>query len=73
MNNKADKRREFFRMTRLSSVGIEIVLCTAIGYFIGSIADKHLHTSPILTFIFVILGIGAGIINVIRTIDRNSD
>jgi F0F1-type ATP synthase assembly protein I len=60
-------------MTRLSSVGIEIILCTALGYFIGNLADKHLHTSPVLTLIFVLLGIGAGILNVIRTIDRNSD
>jgi F0F1-type ATP synthase assembly protein I len=73
MSKKADKRRDLFKMARLSSVGIEIVLCTAVSFFIGSFADKHLHTFPILTFIFVILGLGAGIYNVIKTIDRNSD
>jgi F0F1-type ATP synthase assembly protein I len=73
VTNKAEKRRDFFKIARLSSVGIEIILCTVIGYFIGSFADKYIHTFPLCTFTGVILGIGAGIFNVIRTIDRNSD
>jgi F0F1-type ATP synthase assembly protein I len=43
----------------------------AIGYFAGTAIDKHFHTAPIFTIIFIFFGIGAGILNVFRTLGKN--
>ena len=73
MEEKKNKKREFVDAARLTSVGIGLIISTMIGYFIGDFIDKHAHTMPIFTLIFVLLGMAAGITNVFRTLGKNSD
>lgn len=55
-------RREFFRLLGIAStVGINLVVSTFIGFAIGYfILDRLLGTFPLFTAIFLLLGIGAG-------------
>jgi ATP synthase protein I len=71
--NNGKKPGEFGRIANLSSVGIALVLCTLIGWGIGRFLDTRLGTSPWLMLVFLLLGIGAGFLNVFRTIDKNID
>jgi F0F1-type ATP synthase assembly protein I len=73
MQEKKNPKKEFVDVARLTSVGIALVLCTLIGYWIGNYLDHKLHTTPVFLIIFFLLGVGAGIINVFRTISKTDD
>jgi F0F1-type ATP synthase assembly protein I len=73
MNEKKGPKKEFVDIARLTSVGIALVLCTLIGYWIGNYVDRALHTTPVFLIIFFLLGVGAGIINVFRTFSKTDD
>jgi ATP synthase protein I len=71
MNDKKNKKREFMDVSRLTSVGIGLIISVLIGWYIGNVIDKHFHTAPVFMLVFLILGIGAGMINVFRTLGKN--
>lgn len=73
MTDNQEKTRDFVRLTRLSSIGIAMIVCTAMGYFIGYYLDKWLHSSPWFTIIFIITGVAAGFLNAYRTIIKDID
>jgi ATP synthase protein I len=56
------KIREFFRyLGVISTVGINLVVSTFVGFAIGWVLDKKVfNTFPWLTIIFLLLGIAAG-------------
>jgi ATP synthase protein I len=66
------KKREFVEIARLTSVGIGLIISIMIGYFIGYYIDIFFKTKPVFTIIFIFFGIGAGIINVFRTLGKNN-
>jgi ATP synthase protein I len=51
----------------LSTVGISFVLAIVLGVWVGWMLDKWLGTTPWMFFLFFILGLAAGILNVYRT------
>ena len=51
----------------LSTVGFSFVLAIVIGAGAGYSLDRWLGTSPWLFFLFFVLGLAAGILNVYRT------
>jgi len=54
-------KREFFRLLGIvSTVGINLVVCTFIGFAIGYYLDGFFETFPWFTIIFLILGIATG-------------
>ncbi len=73
MEEKKNKKKEFVELAKVSSVGFGVVIAVFIGYLIGSFIDKHVHSTPIFTIVFIIIGAGAGITNVFRTVGKNSD
>lgn len=70
MEEKNSRKREFTDIARLTSVGIGLVVSVAIGYFAGAAIDRHFHTAPVFTMVFILLGIGAGFLNVFRTLRK---
>jgi ATP synthase protein I len=72
MDEKKNKKRDFVDLANLSSVGIGLIVSSMIGYYIGYLIDKYVHTAPVFTMIFLLVGIAAGIINVFRTLGKNS-
>ncbi len=61
-SNDKEKKRELFRYLGIAStVGINLVICTFIGFAIGYyLLDRFFNTFPWLTIIFTVLGIVAG-------------
>jgi len=61
----------FKQLLEASTVGIQLVLSTFVGFAIGYFLDKAFKTSPLFTIIFLILGIIAGFRELIRVAKRN--
>jgi F0F1-type ATP synthase assembly protein I len=55
----------------LMTVGFALVTCVVLGYFLGHWLDGKLGTSPWLTVVGVLLGTGAGFLELFRTVARN--
>lgn len=55
----------------LMTVGIVLVLCIVIGYFLGSFLDGKMGTEPWLSVAGVLLGTGAGFVELFRTVSRS--
>jgi ATP synthase protein I len=51
----------------LSTVGFSFVLAIVLGVWVGWVLDKWLGTSPWMFFLFFVLGLAAGVLNVYRT------
>ena len=68
-----ENKKEFVHLSSLMSVGVTLILCVMIGYFIGNFIDKHIHTMPVFTIVFLLFGIGGGMINVFRTLGKIGD
>lgn len=60
------------QLLEASSIGINLVLSTFVGFAIGYFLDKLFGTSPWLTAIFLIIGIIAGFRELLR-IARKQD
>ncbi|MBI5739152.1 MAG: AtpZ/AtpI family protein [Nitrospirae bacterium] len=61
-SGEREKKGEFFRYLGVAStVGINLVISTFIGFALGYyLLDRFLNTFPWLTVIFTLLGIAAG-------------
>ena len=56
--------------TRLAGVGTQLVVSTLLGFALGRWLDGKLGTRPVLTIIFVLLGLAAGYLNAYRTVKK---
>ncbi len=55
-----DKKEAFFSLMTYGTLGLEMGLSLAIGIAIGYDLDRYFGTSPILTIVFMIFGLIAG-------------
>jgi ATP synthase protein I len=60
----------YVEYTRLAGVGTQLVVSTLLGFASGRWLDGKLGTKPVLTIIFVLLGLAAGYLNVYRTVKK---
>ena len=68
------KGKEFLKgIAVLSTLGINLVVSTFIGFFIGRWLDNFFKTSPWLTIIFFIFGVIAGFVYLIKTVLNKYD
>jgi predicted F0F1-ATPase subunit len=62
---------DYFRtIGALSSVGLSFVLAIVIGVLLGLWLDRVFGTGRVFFFIFFVIGVVAGILNVYRTAGR---
>ncbi len=54
----------------LLTVGIVLVACIVLGYFLGRALDRKLGTEPWLSAAGVLLGTAAGFLELFRTVSR---
>lgn len=72
MTDRKPEKSFIGQLLDASSVGIHLVVSTFAGFLIGYGLDRLFHTSPWLTFIFLIIGIISGFRELLR-IARKSD
>lgn len=73
MNQKKEKLKFFKRAALLSTVGINLVVTSIVGFLIGFWLDERFGTGPWLTIVFFILGITSGFLYLIRLCIKNND
>ena len=61
---KKETARYLKELGYFSTIGLSVALAIFIGLGIGLYLDKRFGTSPILTLIFLVLGIAAGYRNI---------
>ena len=66
MGEEPREKPLFKQLLEASTVGIQLVLSTFVGFAIGYFLDKYLKTFPWLTVIFLIIGIIAGFRELLR-------
>jgi len=54
------------KLAAYSTLGIMFPASIAVGLGVGLLLDKWLGTSPVLTIVFILYGIAAGFVNLIR-------
>ena len=77
INGKEKKRKKTKSLTAVMHVisvtgiiGLELAVMTVIGFYVGKQVDERFNTSPLFLIICLLLGLAAGIISVIKTIER---
>jgi predicted F0F1-ATPase subunit len=70
MRRRRGRLRSLTGAAMLSTVGLTLAFSTIIGVGIGYLIDRWLHTDPIFTVIFLVIGTIAGFVEMIRTISQ---
>ena len=72
MPDREPEKSVFRQLLEASSVGIQLVLSTFVGFAIGYSLDKWLGTFPWLSAIFLLIGIFAGFYDLIKVARRQN-
>ncbi|MGH9491501.1 MAG: AtpZ/AtpI family protein [Terriglobales bacterium] len=62
----------WYLLGEYSGLAVMMPAAAVIGYGIGAALDGWLHTGRLLTIVFVILGIAAGFVELIRVLSRTA-
>ncbi|MBI3581179.1 MAG: AtpZ/AtpI family protein [Nitrospinae bacterium] len=54
----------------MAGVGTQLVVSTLVGFGMGRWLDGKLGTRPVLTIVFVLLGLAAGYLNAYKTLKK---
>jgi ATP synthase protein I len=68
MNSNGPSSRSILN---LLTVGTTLVACIVVGWWLGSVLDRRLGTSPWLVVVGVLLGTAAGFVGLFRMVSRN--
>jgi len=66
-NHKINKGSNAASLGKALKIGTELVASVVVGTLLGFILDGWFDTRPWLTISFFFMGVGAGILNVIRS------
>jgi F0F1-type ATP synthase assembly protein I len=72
MRRRRGRLRSLSGTAMLSTIGLTLAFSTIIGVGIGYLLDRWLHTDPIFTVIFLVIGTIAGFVEMIRTVSQVS-
>lgn len=64
---ETSKKEAFTSFLTYGSLGLEMGLCFAIGLGMGYYLDRYFKTAPILTLVFLVFGLVAGMKALYRT------
>ncbi len=64
------KAREFIKRSRAMTLGLSFSIAVMIGLAIGFYLDRKLHTFPLMTIIWLIIGFAAGLKNLYLAIKK---
>ncbi|HLH06779.1 MAG TPA: AtpZ/AtpI family protein [Terriglobales bacterium] len=71
MPEPPDSNRSFFvALARYSELAVVLPACTLVGWIIGVLLDRWLHTGS-LYLVGLLVGIAAGFVELIRTVIKN--
>ena len=68
--NKKNNKNMYKNLALITQVGLSIVTPILLGVYLGDLLDKKLNTNGIFTLILILLGAGAGFLNLFKLIDK---
>lgn len=71
--NKKNNKNIFKNLSLITQVGLSIVTPIILGVYLGGFIDKKIGTDMIFTLIFIILGAGAGFLNLFKLADKDKN
>jgi F0F1-type ATP synthase assembly protein I len=66
-----NKKKNWAQIGDYISLGFTLPACTVTGYYIGVLLDHYLHTTY-LNIVFLMLGIVAGFVELIRVVTKKA-
>lgn len=63
---KKDYNDAFKNLALVSQIGISVITPILLGVFLGQFIDNKLGTNGVFAITFIILGAGAGFLNIIK-------
>lgn len=63
-------RNRYKNLALISQVGISIITPILLGVYLGGLLDRKLNTNMVFTLILIIVGAGAGFLNLFKFIDK---
>ncbi|MEM0503824.1 MAG: AtpZ/AtpI family protein [Archaeoglobaceae archaeon] len=67
MKEKERNKKSYFHVAGL---GIDLVVSTLVGGFIGYLIDRNFGTEPVFLIVFVFLGALSGFLNIYRAVKK---
>lgn len=68
--NKKNNKNMYQNLALITQIGLSIITPILLGVFIGGLLDKKFQTEMIFTLILIVLGAGAGFLNLFKLIDK---
>lgn len=66
VKKKRDYKDTLKNLTLISQIGLSVVTPILMGVFLGQLLDKWFGTRSIFVIIFIVLGAGAGVLNLFK-------
>lgn len=64
--NKKNQKSMYQNLALITQIGLSIITPILVGVYLGGFMDKKIGTQMIFTLIFIILGAGAGFLNLFK-------
>lgn len=68
--SKKNQKNVYQNLALITQIGLSIITPILLGVYLGGFIDKKLGTQMVFTLIFVILGAGAGFLNLFKLVDK---
>ncbi|MBZ2174923.1 AtpZ/AtpI family protein [Schnuerera sp. xch1] len=72
MNKKNDKK-VFQNLALITQIGLSIIAPILLGVYLGGVIDKFVGTQMAFRLIFIILGAGAGFLNLLKLANKKDN
>lgn len=73
-NNNKNKNKDVLKnLALITQIGISIITPILLGVYLGNFIDKKLGTNGVFAIILIIVGAGAGFLNIFKLTGSNND
>jgi ATP synthase protein I len=67
---KKNNKNMYKNLALITQIGLSIITPILLGVYLGGLLDKKLKTEMIFTLTFIVIGAGAGFLNLFKFIDK---
>lgn len=68
--NKKNNKNMYQNLVLITQIGLSIITPILIGVYLGGLIDRKLELNGVFTLILIIIGAGAGFLNLFKLIDK---
>lgn len=72
MAKKREKGHPLENLALISQIGITMITPIIMGLYLGKLIDNKFNTQPIFLFVFIIMGVIAGFMNIFKIATKDT-